>query len=87
MCQLKILVALLTLSLSACTTPPAQQASPALSDELRMPCQPLPALVVPVDQAQDMRAALLTNRAAAQLVHAQCMARHAGILKAVGVTK
>ena len=58
-----------------------------LSDELRTPCEPLPALVVPADQAHDMRTALLANRAAAQLVHAQCMARHAGVLKAVGVAK
>lgn len=58
---------------------------PVLSSELRTPCEPLPALVVPEAEAADMRAALLRNRAEADLVHKQCMAKHAGVLRAVGV--
>lgn len=74
------------MTLCACTTLPAQPVVPVLSDELRTTCAPLPALVLQPGEQADMRAALLRNRAAADLVHATCAARHLGLLQAVGAT-
>ena len=55
---------------------------PALSDEIRTACEPLPPLRVAV--GEEMRQALLQNRAESQAVHDACIARHKGVLKAVG---
>jgi hypothetical protein len=59
---------------------------PALSDALRTACAPLPALVLLPGEQLDMRPALLRNRALADMVHKECAARHAGVVKAVGAT-
>jgi hypothetical protein len=53
-----------------------------ISAELRAACTPLPKLQVEV--GQDMRQALLQNRAESEAVHRECIARHRGVLKAVG---
>jgi hypothetical protein len=55
-----------------------------LSDALRTACTPLPPLVLPPGEQLDMRPALLRNRALADLVHKECMARHRGLVQAVG---
>jgi len=79
-------IALLTLSLCACSTaaPPAQPVKPQISEALRQPCEPLPRLDLKPGE-QDMRPELLRNRADAERAHAECTARHRGVLRAVGV--
>lgn len=76
------LCALLTLIFCACSTPPAEPVVPTLSDEIRTACEPLPELKV--KPGEEMRQALLQNRAESQLVHGACTARHKGVLEAVG---
>jgi hypothetical protein len=63
---------------------PAQPVKPEISDTLRKPCEPLPPLEVKPGE-QDMRPELLRNRADAERTHAECTARHRGVLRAVGV--
>lgn len=53
-----------------------------ISAELRTACTPLPKLQAEV--GQDMRQALLQNRAESEAVHRECIARHRGVLRAVG---
>jgi hypothetical protein len=53
-----------------------------LSDELRTACEPLPDLHAKA--GEEMRQALLQNRAESQAVHDACTARHKGLLQAVG---
>ena len=65
--------------------PPAQPVVPRISEQLRQPCEPLPPLVVEPG-TQDMRPALLANRAEADRVHQDCTLRHQGVIKAVGAT-
>lgn len=57
---------------------------PQISEALRKACEPLPPLDVKPGE-QDMRPELLRNRAAAERTHAECTARHRGVLRAVGV--
>ena len=84
MSQRLALFALLILSLSACsTTPTAEPVKPTISAEIRAACEPLPELRV--ELGQDMRQALLQNRAESVAVHDTCAARHRGALRAVGV--
>lgn len=71
------------LNLSGCTTTPAQPVKPVISDSLRVACEPLPKLRT--ETGQDMRGALLHNRAESELVHQDCASMHRGVLKAVGV--
>lgn len=78
------LCALLTLSLCACSTVKTEPVKPQISDTLRAACEPLPTLRA--EAGQDMRQALLQNRAESVLVHEQCAARHRGALAAVGVS-
>lgn len=65
--------------------PPAQPVVPRISEQLRQPCEPLPPLVVEPG-TQDMRPALLANRADADRVHQDCTLRHKGVIEAVGAT-
>lgn len=55
---------------------------PTISDDLRVACQPLPELRV--KPGEDMRQALLQNRAESVAVHSDCAANHRGVLRAVG---
>jgi len=84
MSQRLALCALLTLSLCACSTLKTEPVKPQISDTLRAACESLPALRA--EAGQDMRQALLQNRAESVLVHEQCAARHRGVLAAVGVS-
>lgn len=79
-------IALLTLiSCASSTPPPAQPVVPQISETLRAPCDPLPPLDVKPGE-QDMRPELLRNRAGADRAHAECMAKHRGVLRAVGAS-
>lgn len=64
---------------------PAQPVVPSISEQLRQPCAPLPPLEVEPG-TQDMRPALLANRAAADRVHQDCTLKHQGVIQAVGAT-
>lgn len=77
------LSALLMLIFSGCSTTKVEPVKPVISDEIRSACEPLPELKVEV--GQDMRQALLQNRAESYAVHETCMARHRAALRAVGV--
>jgi hypothetical protein len=77
------LFALLTLTFSGCSTTKVEPVKPVISDEIRTACEPLPELRAEV--GQDMRQALLQNRAESVAVHESCAARHRGALRAVGV--
>lgn len=57
---------------------------PQISETLRTPCEPLPKMEVKPGE-KDMRPELLRNRADAERAHAECTARHTGVLRAVGV--
>ena len=73
------------LTLSACSTAPiGVPIKPVVSKELVEPCEALPELAVKI--GEDMRGALLLNRAKSQKIHETCMERHKAVLKAVGVT-
>ncbi len=63
--------------------PPAQPVVPRISEQLRQPCEPLPPLTVEPG-TQDMRPALLANRAEADRVHQDCTLKHQGVIEAVG---
>lgn len=65
-----------------CSTTPAEPVKLTISDELRTACDPLPALRAEI--GQDMRQALLQNRAESVAVHNACISRHRGVLRAVG---
>lgn len=80
---LGMLCALLILNLLGCTTTPAQPVKPTISDSLRTACEPLPGLKA--KPGEDMRGALLQNRAESVLVHDACASMHRGVLRAVGV--
>ena len=77
------LVALLMMSLSACTTPMARPVEPEISPQLRAKCQPLPSLKA--QAGSDVYGAVLQNRQESLLVHDQCAAKLLGVLEAVGV--
>ena len=80
-------IALLMLISSGCSmtpvAPPAQPVVPRISEQLRQPCEPLPPLTVDPG-TQDMRPALLANRAEADRVHQDCTLKHQGVIEAVG---
>lgn len=61
----------------------AEYQKPEVSDYLRTTCEALPKLVI--EPGKEMRHAILANRAASELVLAECSAKHQGVLKAVGV--
>lgn len=59
--------------------------TPRISESLKEPCEPLPPLKVAPD-SNDMRPAILENRAESGKVHEECAAKHRGVLRAVGAT-
>lgn len=79
------LPALLIMNLSGCTTPPAEPVAIRLPTALIAPCEPLPALQV--EPGQDLRPAILSNRADSERVHAECSARHRAVVQAVNPAK
>lgn len=87
MYQMKIPTVLLTLSLTACTTPQTLLVPPELSSDITAPCLPLPQLVVPANEMADMRVAILKNRIESVLIHNECVAKHAAALSAIGAVK
>jgi hypothetical protein len=48
---------------------------------MTVPCEPLPPLEVKL--GEDLRPAILANRAETERVHAECMARHRAVVNAV----
>ena len=86
MSQVKLLALVLPMmSLFGCSTTnkQAEFQTPQVSDYLRTSCEALPKLEV--QPGEEMRKAILANRAASELVLAECAAKHKGVLKAVGV--
>jgi hypothetical protein len=81
MYRLLALPALLILSLSGCSTPPAEPVHIRLPAIMTAPCEPLPPLDVKL--GEDLRPAILSNRADSERVHAECMARHRAVVNAV----
>lgn len=74
-----MLVALLTLSLCACTVPLAVK--PEIDESLSKPCEPLPEINLVI--GQDIRTAWLESRAIDVKTHNECVARHKGLLDSV----
>lgn len=72
------------LSLSGCSTPPAEPVQIRLPASMTAPCEPLPKLAV--ETGQDLRPAVLANRVESERVHAECMARHRALVDAVNPT-
>lgn len=68
--------------LISCASSTSEFVKPAISEELRTACEPLPKLQA--NEGEDMRKALLQNRAESEAVHESCSKRHKGTLKAVG---
>jgi hypothetical protein len=69
------------LTLSGCSTPPAEPVQIRLPASMTAPCEPLPPLDVKL--GEDLRPAILSNRADSERVHAECMARHRAVVNAV----
>lgn len=69
------------LILSGCSTPPAEPVQIRLPAIMTAPCDPLPPLSVSL--GEDLRPAILANRADAERVHAECMAKHRAVVNAV----
>ena len=71
------------LMLTSCGTTTTEFIRPEVGDELRVECEPRPNLQLKV--GDEMRQALLQNRAESKLVHAVCSDRLKKVLNAVGV--
>jgi hypothetical protein len=69
------------MSLSGCSTPPAEPVRVRLPAALVQPCDPLPPLAV--SPGEDLRPAILSNRVEAERVHSECIARHRAVVQAI----
>lgn len=74
-----MMLALLMLSLCACTVP--LSVKPELDKTLTEPCEPLPEINLVI--GQDIRTAWLESRALDVKTHNECVAKHKSLLDAV----
>lgn len=54
-----------------------------MSDYLRTTCEPLP--ILDAMPGKEMRSDLLKYKAKSDFIHNECIAKHIGVMKAVGV--